>query len=303
MKQIRTIFKNEKEKKAFVLQEDLAFGERILSSVKQLVLNEPVRIMTVSGPSCSGKTTTADLICRALKQSGKNVHVISLDNFFLSRSFLLKRAAEKGTKIDFDSPDTLDFNALTEVTDAAFSGKSVIVPFFNFKTGERDGATDFGIPSEDDVYLFEGIQAVYPAVTALFGRHPYRSIFLSVGEDAVCGDTVFMREEIRFLRRLVRDRLFRETAPEFTFRIWGSVRENEMKNIFPNAGKCDLQLTTYLPYELNMIRDEACACLDTIGAESVYYGYAKDLLRKLEPLPPISSAYLSESSLYHEFLG
>ena len=303
MKQIRTVFQNEEEKRAFVLEGDLAFGERVLSSVTRLILNDPVRIMTVSGPSCSGKTTTAELICQALRENGKKVHVISLDNFFLSRSFLLKRAALNGTKIDFDSPDTLDFDALTEVTEAAFSGKPVLVPVFNFKTGERDGVTDFGIPSVDDVYLFEGIQAVYPEVTTLFGRHPFRSVFLSVGEDAKYGNTVFLREEIRFLRRLVRDRRYRGAAPEFTFRIWDSVRENERKHIFPNADKCDLQLTTYLPYELNMIRDEAYACLDTIGKGTDYYKTAKKLQRKLEPLPSISSAYLSETSLYHEFLG
>ena len=78
---------------------------------------------------------------------------------------------------------------------------------------------------------------------------------------------------------------------------------NEKKRIFPNSDHCDLRLTTYLPYELNMIRDEACACLDTISEASDYYDSAKGLQSRLEPLPSISSSYLTKTSLYHEFLG
>ena len=151
--------------------------------------------------------------------------------------------------------------------------------------------------------MFEGIQAIYPSVTSLFGRHPFRSVFLWVGEDAGYGETSFSIDEIRFLRRLVRDSRFRNADAEFTFTIWETVRANEEKHIFPYSGASDVIVSTYHAYELNMLRDEAIACLSSIGKESVWNAAAQDLISRLTPIPPISPAYLTERSLFHEFFG
>ena len=140
-------------------------------------------------------------------------------------------------------------------------------------------------------------------MTSLFGRHPYQSVFLWVGEDAGYGDVTFSLDEIRFLRRLVRDSRFRNADPAFTFRIWETVRANEEKHIFPNANACDILISTYHAYELNMLRDDAIALLSAIGDDSPYRERAKDLIERLDPIEPISPAYLSNRSLFHEFFG
>lgn len=303
MKTIQTTFKNEDEKLDLVHSEDRAFASRIDRAVEALTFGLDVRVVTVAGPTCSGKTTTAEMLDAALEKSGRRVHTISLDDFFLNRSELLARAEKNGSKIDFDSPDTLDMQALSDVILAAFSGERILVPRFDFHTGERVGKTDLGRPSPEDVYLFEGIQAVYPSVTNLFARHSSRSVFLDVGEEAGYQNTVFSSNEIRFLRRLVRDRRFRSSEPEFTFQLWETVRTNEEKNIFPYSDACDVKITTYHAYELNMLRNEAVGLLSSIGKDAVCYEAAQDLVKRLEPLPPISPAYLSECSLFREFFG
>lgn len=303
MKNITTEFKDERGKQELVLSEDRAFQTRIGRAVDALGFRYDVRVVTVAGPTCSGKTTTAEMLDAALEKSGRRVHTISLDDFFLSRAQLLERAEKSGDKIDFDSPDTLDMQALSRVIEAAFSGDRILVPRFDFHAGERVGMVDFGCPRPEDVYLFEGIQAVYPSVTELFGRHSSRSVFLDVGEEAVYDHTVFSSNEIRFLRRLVRDSRFRNAEPEFTFRLWETVRANEEKNIFPYSDACDVKITTYHAYEINMLRDEAVAHLSTITPGSRWYDTARDLIDRLTPIPPIPSAYLSERSLFHEFFG
>ena len=303
MKTIRTSFANEKEKRDLVLSEDAAFLSRMSACTSRLAAEKDLRVLTVSGASCSGKTTTANLIDAALESVGRRVHTISLDDFFFSREELVRRAEETGNKLDFDSPETLDLSTLAEVIDAALSGKRILVPSFDFRLGRRDGVRDFGIPRPEDVYLFEGIQAIYPEVTALFGRHHYRSVFLWVGEDATYGDTVFTIDDLRFLRRLVRDARFRSADPEFTFQIWETVRSNEEKHIFPFSGSSDYLISTYHAYEPNMLRDEAIALLSTIGDGSPWYPTAEDFIKRLAPLPPISPAYLTEQSLFHEFFG
>lgn len=303
MKTICTSFANEEEKRDLVLSEDAAFLARMSACTSRLAEEKDLRVLTVSGASCSGKTTTANLIDAALESVGRRVHTISLDDFFFSREELVRRAEETGSKLDFDSPETLDLSSLAEVIEAALSGKRILVPEFDFQRGRRVGVRDFGIPRPEDVYLFEGIQAIYPQVTALFGRHHYRSVFLWVGEDASYGDTVFTIDDLRFLRRLVRDARFRSAEPEFTFRIWETVRANEEKHIFPFSDASDYLISTYHAYEPNMLRDEAIALLSTIRDESPWYPAAENLIKRLSPLPSISPAYLTEQSLFHEFFG
>ena len=303
MKTVQTTFRNENEKRDLVLREDLAFSTRVSDAVACLSVDQSIRVVTVSGATCSGKTTTAEMLDAALELSGRRVHTISLDDFFFSRKELIERAEKTGGKLDFDSPDTLDLKALADVTEAAFALERIIVPRFDFGAGERVGVQDFGSPSPEDIYLFEGIQAVYPAVTALFRRHPYRSVFLGLSEDVGYGDVVFSANEIRFLRRLVRDNRFRSAEPEFTFRIWETVRQNEEKNIFPYSDACNVSISTYHDFELNMLRDDAIKLLAEIMPSSQWYTTAQDLIARLTPIEPISPAYLSEKSLFHEFFG
>ncbi len=303
MRTIYTSFASEEEKRDLVRVEDAAFFSRVSLVSDRLSNEHDLKVLTVSGASCSGKTTTANMIDTALEKGGRRVHTISLDDFFFSRSELEKRAEETGSKLDFDSPDTLDLASLATVTEAAFSGGRMLVPQFDFQVGERAGTLDLGFPRPEDVYLFEGIQAVYPDVTALLSRHHYRSVFLWVGEDAGYGDVVFSIDDIRFLRRLVRDARFRSANPEFTFRIWETVRANEEKNIFPFSDACDHKISTYHAYELNMLRDDAIRLLSEIGVGSPWYPEAQDLIDRLTPIPPISPVYLTEQSLFHEFFG
>ncbi len=302
MKKIQTHFKNEEEKLALVRSGDAAFAERLDEAVSAIAENEDLRIVTVSGPTCSGKTTASAKLEEALRLHGHRVHVISLDDFFLEREVLLARAEKQGRTPDFDSPDALDFEALSLTVEQIFSGGTVTLPRFDFAMGKQCGYRRIDtVPS--DVYLFEGIQAVYPSVTSLFLGHPCASVYISVGVDAACPGAVFAKEDIRFLRRLVRDARFRAASPEFTFRLWETVRENELRNILPYADNAEHSICSYLPYELHMIRPYAEELLSEIGKDSPYFGEASRLLGMLSYVPIISDAYLTEDSLFREFLG
>lgn len=302
MEKIQTHFENEDEKLALVRSGDEAFAQRLGATVSAIAERGDLRIVTVSGPTCSGKTTASAKLEQALCQHGHRVHVISIDDFFLDRDFLLARAERLGRSLDFDSPDTLDFDALSLSVEQIFSGGTVTLPRFDFAEGKRRGYRRIEtMPS--DVYLFEGIQAVYPSVTSFFLGHPYASVYISVGVDAACPGASFAREDIRFLRRLVRDARFRAASPEFTFRLWETVRENELRNILPYADNADHSICSYLPYELHMIRPYAEELLSEIGRESRYFSEASRLCEMLSYVPPISDAYLQRDSLFREFLG
>ena len=113
----------------------------------------------------------------------------------------------------------------------------------------------------------------------------------------------FTKNEIRLIRRLVRDRKFRGATAEFTFYLWETVRENEEKNIFPNKDICEIQIDSFMGYELFLMKNYLINTLFEIDKESKYYEKAMKLLNKLSHLDEIDYEYIPKGSLYTEFLG
>ncbi len=298
----KAFFDDEREKRAYVEEAEHSFETALDGAVCRLLDGGGERIITLSGPTCAGKTTAAEKLVRELSERGRRVQVVSLDDFFYGRKILHEKARSKGLDIDFDSPDAIDFDALSTAVSDILSGKTVRMPIFNFKKGERDGYRSL-TPSREDVFLFEGIQAIYPEVTALLSGHAYRSIYISVESGIRQGDAFFEPHTVRLARRLVRDYLFRGAGPDFTFFLWESVRANEEKNILPYAHTANVTMDTTLPYEMSMLKPYLLPLLDKIGETDLYYHAAKEMRQMLDGIAEIDVSYLPEHSLYHEFLG
>ena len=152
------------------------------------------------------------------------------------------------------------------------------------------------------VFLFEGIQAVYPKVIDMLDDAPDRSVFMCVASSITVGDVTFEPNEIRLMRRLVRDEAKRGAVPTFTLHLWHSVRENEEKSIFPEADKCDFKLDSTMPFEIHMLKPHVERIFAAHPVEGEDAPVANELLRKLSGVQGISHEYLSENSLYHEFI-
>ena len=303
MKSLTAHFNNEEEKKEIVARGENLFRARLSSVVDSIAERDDLRLITVSGPSCAGKTTSSAKLERSLEDHGYQVHVISIDDFFLDRDFLVRRAESRGEKPDFDSPDTIDFAAFADVISAISSSRSARVPIFSFQSGSRVGYRTLTPTGKRDVYLIEGIQAVYPEVVACFGKSPFVSLFVSPEVNLSVNGVALCAEDIRFLRRLVRDAKFRNAAPEFTFTLWETVRSNEEKNIFPNLSAVTYRIDSYLEYELYMIAPFAKALLVGITPDSEHFVKAERYYRMLNSLPEISHTYLPSDSLFREFIG
>ncbi|MBE6695064.1 MAG: hypothetical protein E7587_01275 [Ruminococcaceae bacterium] len=298
----RTSFSGEEDKRAYVAECEKKFEHALDCAVEKIISAESNRIITLSGPSCSGKTTTANKIVSEFEERGKRVHVISIDDFYYDRDYLIKQAEKNGTNLDFDSAETIDLDELEMTIESIFCEDSVKIPVFDFKSGKRIKEKEF-ILDDKDIFVFEGIQAVYPEVTRLFKAHPYFSVFAYVCEDLKVGDHIYEKNTVRFFRRLVRDYNFRNATPEFTFKLWESVRQNEERNILPFADDCDVLLNSLMPYEINMLKPYLVPLLSEIAESSVHFAYASEMLEKLEALEVISREYIPSNSVYREFLG
>lgn len=298
MKYINIEFKNEQDKIDFVNECERDFEARLSEASKRVINSKNMNVL-LSGPTCSGKTTTANKIIEDYHNIGKAVTVISIDDFFYDR--LEERAINEDEKIDYDSVDVIDLDLLGECVKNAKPLSNIKVPIFDFVSQSRVGYNAHYI-TEDEVLLYEGIQAVYPEVTSLFDNN-FIGIFINVNEDVCINGTVFERDEIRLIRRLVRDRKFRGADADFTFYLWQTVRENEDKSIFPNKNICEIQLDSFMGYELFVIKPYIEATLAEVKPESKYYASARALLDKFSGLDEINYDYIPKNSLYTEFLG
>ena len=295
-------FETEQDKIDYIKKTEDAFEVAIDRTVAKILEGLSSHILTLSGPTCSGKTTMAKKLVAELAERGKRVHVVSIDDFFFDRDKLAADAKKRGVALDFDSPLSMDLEAFSHAVQEILQGTEVALPVFDFKEGRRTGFRSL-TAGENDIFIFEGIQAVYPEVTGLLGSTPYRSIYVSVMESLSVNGTVFSPNQIRFFRRLVRDTRFRGATPPFTFYLWDSVRENEETNIFPYASSADVTFNTLIDYGVGMLKPSLEKLLKELPDRDVHKDTAERMLLSLEGVTPIDEKYLPPKSVYHEFLG
>ena len=272
-----------------------------LSLAAHRVFSGDEKIIGLTGPTCSGKTTTAKKLLAYLGDEKKRVATVSLDDFFkdnFSRE-MLKDADV--TKLDFDSPDTLDTCLLARFVDEIFTNGVSKKPIFDFVSGERSKWETVEC-DEDDILLFEGIQVLYPSVMSVIEAHRGSVLCVRPSSGIIVGEQTFEPNFIRLCRRLVRDSNFRGADPEFTLGLWASVRRNEDENIFPYMERCDVSIDTTLAYEMNILAPYLRKILSPISKESDYYAQVRDILSAIEGIEGIDSANISQGSLYKEFV-
>lgn len=301
MRKLEINVNNSVEAKEFITSCEERFSAEIDGAIEG-VLSHDVKIITLSGPTCSGKTTTAEHLVRMISESGHRAVVLSIDDFYKDREENERNNTETKAP-DYDSVNSIDLDYLREFTKALLAGETVRIPRYSFQEGVRVGYDEY-IPEERDIYVFEGIQAVYPEVTELFGEN-YKSIFISVADDVSYRGVELSRNEIRLLRRIVRDYQFRNATAEFTFFLWDGVRDNEEKNIFPNAAECDVYINSFLAYELFIIDNYARDLLLSVPEESVHRADAEALFNKISAFdnPYFEDRMIPNNSVFREFIG
>ncbi len=294
-------FDTEREKRCVVCRAEGAFRSSLNRTARRLTAYRP-QIITLSGPTCSGKTTTAETIIGRLTGDGMRVRQISVDDFYRENELDRPLTDEEKQKQDWETFASLDADYLRSFTSGLLSGKKVLRPIYDFTVNKRRDYEEID-PRDYDVFLFEGIQALYPEVTAMFGKTPFRSVFISVASDLTVNGVSFTGRELRFLRRLVRDDRTRGASAELTYSMWQKVVDNELKNVEPYAAKTDMHLDSMMAYEPFVIRDDAIRVLSQIGKGSPFASDAAALTEKLEKLPSLESSCIPEDSVFREFIG
>ena len=185
MKSIDLDVKTKDEARSFIGECEDVFGQEIDDAIKSLVSSKDTKIVTLSGPTCSGKTTTAKKLTEHIETKGRRAVVMSIDDFFIDRN---NRNVVNDEAPDYDTVKAIDIDYFAHFTERLMKGESVLVPTYDFIKTARTGYNEY-IPNENDIYVFEGIQAVYPEISSLLGRH--ESIFICVN----CGIRELYRQK------------------------------------------------------------------------------------------------------------
>lgn len=304
MKQFYTVknHSNEVEAEQFVKYWDHDLATHMRNTARMISKIPTLRFLALTGPTCSGKTTAAKKLTDYLESHGHRVHVISLDDFYYEKSYLQERAdADPDIEIDYDSEETIDVELFAEKVASLMKNERTELPRFDFVSGLRIKGEVID-PDPTDIFLVEGIQVLYPRVNAILRSATYKNIYICATSAIEIEGEIFLPNEIRLMRRLVRDYHFRASKPEFTLYLWQSVRANEEKNIFPYAAQCDYFIDSTMPYEIGMLKPYLEDIFADMPHDDKFWPQAEVILKKLRAIAPVRSDYITHDSLYKEFI-
>lgn len=264
---------------------------------------EMLRLILIAGPSSSGKTSFAQRLRIQLRVNGLEPVSISLDDFFRPRVETPRN--EKG-EYDYECLGALDTELFNQDMLDLLAGREVILPRYNFITGEREWQADAPLAvNENQPIIVEGIHGLNEALSQSVPRDRKYKIYISaLTQLNIDAHNRIPTTDARLMRRLVRDYQFRGAHALKTLRQWPDVREGEEKNIFPFQEEADVMFNSALIYELGILKKYAKPLLEKIPPEVPEHAKARRLLDFCTYFDDIQAEdEIPNNSLLREFIG
>ena len=282
-----------------------AFHERKFAELANRILDanrtKGTRTVLISGPSSSGKTTSAKRLAIQLGVLGLNPVLISLDDYFVDRE---KTPKDANGDYDYEALEAIDVALFNEHLQRLMRGERVDIPRYDFITGHRVWDKAPLQLDERSILIIEGIHGLNPALTPgipdALKFKIYVSCFTSVAMDNL---SRIATTDNRLLRRLTRDATQRGADALKTLSRWPSVRRGEEKHIFPYQEFADAMLNSSLLYEISVLRPYAERLLQEVPDTVPEYDEARRLLRFLDNFSPIAPDTIPPTSILREFIG
>ncbi len=258
-----------------------------------------LRLICVAGPSSSGKTTFANRLRIELMSRGMLPIRISIDDYYLPREQAPK---DNEGKADLENIQALNLRLFNQHLAALINGEEITLPTSKFdkKSGQQHSLK----VQEDTIIIIEGIHALNDQLTALIPRTQKYKIYISPQAQINYDDhNPVSLTDLRLLRRMVRDKKYRNSPAEQTIEMWPSVRRGEFTWIYKTQEEADYVYNSFLPYELCVMKRYGMPVLSTIEKESVYFPTAERLIRLLKYFQEIDEKWIPSNSLIREFIG
>ena len=262
------------------------------------------RIVMMSGPSSSGKTSSSHRIAQQCVVLGLMPKVIELDNYFVPRE---RTPRDENGEYDFEALGAMDIELLGNQLNDLLEGKEVELPRFDFVEGRQIFEGKRMKLEEGDVLFMEGIHALNPALTPSVGQDRIFKVYISALTALPGGEKVhYSTTDKRLLRRIVRDNRTRGISPEDNILRWPSVRRGETRNIFPYEENADIVFNSSTLYDMPLLKYYAEPLLYGVSEASPAYEKAISLIELLShvtALKPAEIAAIPPTSIMREFIG
>ena len=279
-----------------------ALHERTIAGIASDIAARPdVHVVLIAGPSSSGKTTFASRLSVHLKAIGKKSRAISLDNYYLDRCDI---PADTDGKPNFECLEALDTAKLNSDLERLIAGEAVALPTFDFVTGRRTTNAET-VRLDGELIILEGIHGLNDRLTRDLPDASKFKIFISplttLNRDRL---NIIVPEDLRLLRRLVRDKRTRGYTFERTFAVWDSVRRGEFQYILPYQETADVMFNSTLVYEPLVLKKHAVMPLLGITSDMPSHVRAQSLLKMLDIFLSLDDeGDIPPNSILREFIG
>ena len=279
-----------------------ALQESKISQIARTIAeNKNKKFIMIAGPSSSGKTTFSHRLSIQLAAHGLRPHPIAVDNYFVNRE---DTPLDSEGNYNFECLEAIDVKQFNEDMTRLLQGEEVELPYFNFKTGQREYRGNFMKLGKEDVLVIEGIHCLNDKLSSSLPTESKFKIYISaLTQLNIDEHNRIPTTDGRLIRRIVRDARTRGTSAKQTIAMWNSVRRGEEENIFPYQESADVMFNSALIYELAVLKMYAEPLLFSIGKDEPEYNEAKRLLKFLDYFLGVPSESIPSNSILREFVG
>ena len=268
--------------------------------VDKIISNNEYKIILIAGPSGSGKTTTAHILKDKLIHSGKNAEVVSLDHFFLPMD---KMPLQENGEKDLESVYSLDIEEIHRTFKELIEKGKTAIPAFSFNSFTKTGEHIIDI-SDGGILIVEGLHALNNVLTDKLNQNHLFKIYISVNKTVFDddGNKLLSSRQLRLIRRMSRDYIYRNTDALGTLKLWTSVVRGEEKYLYCFKDTADFKLFTFHSYEPCLFRDIIINLLKDLPKTADNYDYIMDAKSALEKFESIDAGLVPKNSLISEFI-
>lgn len=282
-----------------------ALQEKEIASIASEIASrydQGLRVVLLSGPSSSGKTTTAKRLSTQLIANLIWPYAISLDDYYINR---VDTPLDEFGNYDYESLYAIDLPKLRSDIELLMAGEEVQIPTYNFVKGEREYRSGSQMKLENHgILIMEGIHALNPELLqGIPDEAIYRIYVSALTPLSIDSHNWISTSDNRLIRRMVRDMKFRGTSAEETIMRWTDVRRGEEKWIFPYQENADIMFNSGMLYELAALKSQAVEALNEVQETSPAYPTASRLLEFLNLFESLPFESTPLNSLLREFLG
>ena len=306
-----------------VIEESLAAYEESLDEAARKITSrlggvDPLRMIWISGPTSSGKTTTTVKLTQRLEKAGLNFLMLNLDDYFWS---LVEHPTDWLNDRNYETPEALDFQLLNQHLRALLNGETIEKPVFSFKEGRRIATKPVKL-GRDQVLLLDCLHGFYPPITEGIRAAAQFRLFIETQNVLYEGDGSALRlthfTDVRLIRRMLRDTHHRNHSALRTILHWHYVREGELFSIIPLMGLADHVVNSGFPFDLPALKPffmgergllpppEALAEYGGFLDARIRFERVRALLKSVEGFTPGQvgdSQFIPGDAVIREFIG